>query len=94
VIAAIILTLVGIDRPASLPRPGWRGDDDLPERWHHAFQGQKDYSCERDYRFPMLIRWSGHIKASVTTDQMMAALDWMPTLTELAGGPTGDRLKK
>ena len=29
----------------------------------------------------MLIRWSGHIKASVTTDQMMAALDWMPTLT-------------
>ena len=24
---------------------------------------------------------------------MMAALDWMPTLTELAGGPTGDGLK-
>jgi arylsulfatase len=48
----------------------------------------------RDYRFPMLIRWSGHIKASVTTDQMMAALDWMPTLTELAGEPTGDGLKK
>ena len=25
---------------------------------------------------------------------MFAALDWMPTLTQLAGGPTGDGLKK
>jgi arylsulfatase len=42
----------------------------------------------------MLVRWPGHIKAGVTTSEMMAALDWLPTLAELAGGPTGDGLKK
>ena len=42
----------------------------------------------------MLIRWPGHIKAGVTTSEMMSALDWIQTLTELAGGPTGDGLKK
>ncbi len=58
------------------------------------FKGQKGDSWEGGYRCPMLIRWPGHIKAGVTTSEMMAALDWMPTLAELAGGPTGDGLKK
>ncbi len=58
------------------------------------FKGQKGDSWEGGYRVPMLIRWPGHIKAGVTTSEMFAALDWVPTLAELAGGPTGDGLKK
>ena len=66
----------------------------FPDGGVTPFKGQKGNSWEGGYRVPMLIRWPGHVKAGVTTNQMMAALDWMPTLTELAGGPTGDGLKK
>ncbi len=66
----------------------------FPDGGVTPFKGQKGDSWEGGYRVPMLIRWPGHIKAGVTTNQMMAALDWMPTLTELAGGPKGDDLKK
>ena len=66
----------------------------FPDGGITPFAGQKGESAEGGYRSPMLIRWPGHIKAGVTTSEMMAALDWMPTLAELAGGPTGDGLKK
>jgi arylsulfatase A-like enzyme len=66
----------------------------FPDGGITPFKGQKGDSWEGGYRVPMLIRWPGHIKAGVTTGEMMAALDWMPTLAELAGGPTGDGLKK
>ncbi len=65
----------------------------FPDGGITPFKGQKGDSWEGGYRVPMLIRWPGHIKAGVTTNEMMAALDWLPTLTELAGGPTGDGLK-
>jgi arylsulfatase A-like enzyme len=65
----------------------------FPDGGITPFKGQKGDSWEGGYRVPMLIRWPGHIKSGVTTNEMMAALDWMPTLTELAGGPTGDGLK-
>ena len=66
----------------------------FPDGGITPFKGQKGDSWEGGYRCPMLIRWPGHIKAGVTTSEMFAALDWMPTLTQLAGGPTGDGLKK
>ena len=66
----------------------------FPDGGITPFKGQKGDSWEGGYRCPMLIRWPGHIKPGVTTSEMFAALDWMPTLTQLAGGPTGDGLKK
>ena len=66
----------------------------FPDGGITPFKGQKGDSWEGGYRVPMLIRWPGHIKAGVTTSEIMAALDWMPTLAELAGGPTSDALKK
>ena len=66
----------------------------FPDGGITPFKGQKGDSWEGGYRAPMLIRWPGHIKAGVTTSEMMSALDWIQTLTELAGGPTGDGLKK
>ena len=66
----------------------------FPDGGITPFKGQKGDSWEGDYRVPMLIRWPGHVKAGVTTSEMFAALDWMPTLAKLAGGLTGDGLKK
>jgi arylsulfatase A-like enzyme len=58
------------------------------------FKGQKGESWEGGYRVPMVIRWPGHIKPGTVTKEMFAALDWLPTFVELAGGPKGDDLKK
>jgi arylsulfatase A-like enzyme len=58
------------------------------------FRGQKGESWEGGYRSPMVVRWPGHIKPGQTTNQMFAALDWVPTLVDFAGGPKGDALKK
>jgi arylsulfatase A-like enzyme len=58
------------------------------------FRGQKGEAWEGGYRSPMVVRWPGHIKPGQTTNQMFAALDWVPTLVDFAGGPKGDALKK
>ncbi len=42
----------------------------------------------------MVVRWPGHIKPGTVKNQMFAALDWLPTLVDIAGGPKGDELKK
>ena len=42
----------------------------------------------------MVIRWPGVIQPGQRKDQLFAALDWLPTLVEAAGGPKGDGLKK
>jgi arylsulfatase len=66
----------------------------FPDGGVTPFKGQKGEAWEGGYRAPMLVRWPGHIKAGVWTNQMFAALDWLPTLVEIAGGPKGDDLKK
>ena len=66
----------------------------FPDGGVTPFKGQKGESWEGGYRSPMVIRWPGHVKPGQTTNQMFAALDWVPTLVELAGGPKGDGLKK
>jgi arylsulfatase A-like enzyme len=43
---------------------------------------------------PSEVRWPGHIKAGTVKNQLFAALDWVPTLVNIAGGPKGDGLKK
>ena len=45
-------------------------------------------------RAPLVVRWPGHIKPGTVKNQMFAALDWLPTLVNIAGGPKGDALKK
>ena len=45
-------------------------------------------------RAPMVARWPGHIKPGTVKNQMFSALDWLPTLVDIAGGPKGDELKK
>ncbi|HEY6325248.1 MAG TPA: sulfatase-like hydrolase/transferase [Candidatus Cybelea sp.] len=40
---------------------------------------------EGSMRVPAIVRWPGSIPASVVTDQMLAAVDWLPTLAALIG---------
>jgi len=41
-----------------------------------------------------VIRWPGVIKPGTVKNQLFAALDWLPTFVEIAGGAKGDALKK
>ncbi|MGI9622729.1 MAG: sulfatase-like hydrolase/transferase, partial [Acidimicrobiales bacterium] len=49
--------------------------------WRGVFGG----GWEGSYRTPAMIRWPATIPAGVVTDEIVAALDWFPTLAGLAG---------
>jgi arylsulfatase A-like enzyme len=50
----------------------WRGDF-----FNTPFEGSM--------RVPAIIRWPGKIPAGVVTEEMLAAVDWLPTLAGMAG---------
>jgi len=58
------------------------------------FKGQKLTTWEGGMRAPLVVRWPGHIKPGTVKSDIVASLDWLPTLVEIAGGPRGDALKK
>ena len=58
------------------------------------FRGGKLTTWEGGMRAPLVIRWPGHIRPGTVTRTSCRALDWLPTLVEIAGGPKGDGLKK
>jgi arylsulfatase len=66
----------------------------FPDGGVTPFKGQKGESWEGGYRAPCVIRWPGHVKQGTIFTQLFAALDWLPTLTQVAGGPKGDGLRK
>ena len=66
----------------------------FPDGGVTPFKGQKGEAWEGGYRAPMVVRWPGHIKPGTVKNQLFAALDWVPTLVDIAGGPKGDGLKK
>ncbi|HMK89476.1 MAG TPA: arylsulfatase [Methylocystis sp.] len=66
----------------------------FPDGGVTPFKGQKGEAWEGGYRAPLVVRWPGHIKPGTIHSQLFAALDWLPTLVDIAGGPKGDELKK
>ena len=66
----------------------------FPDGGVTPFKGQKGQAWEGGYRAPCVIRWPGHIKPGTLYKEMFASYDWMPTLTEIAGGPKGDELNE
>jgi arylsulfatase A-like enzyme len=66
----------------------------FPDGGVTPFKGQKGEAWEGGYRAPQVVRWPGHIKPGTVHDQLFAALDWLPTFVDIAGGPKGDALKK
>jgi len=65
-----------------------------PDGGNTPFKGQKLTTWEGGMRAPMVVRWPGHIKAGTVKTDIFASLDWLPTFVRIAGGPSGDGLKK
>ncbi len=66
----------------------------FPDGGVTPFKGQKGEAWEGGYRAPCVVRWPGHIKPGTVYNQLFAALDWLPTLVDIGGGPNGDRLRE
>jgi arylsulfatase len=64
----------------------------FPDGGITPFKGQKGSAWEGGYRAPQVVRWPGHIKPGTVKTQLFAALDWLPTLVDIAGGPKGNGL--
>jgi len=65
-----------------------------PDGGNTPFKGSKLTTWEGGMRAPAVIRWPGHIKAGTVKTDIFASLDWLPTFVHIAGGPSGDGLKK
>ena len=65
-----------------------------PDGGTTPFKGGKLTTWEGGMRAPLVVRWPGHIKPGTVYNQMFSSLDWLPTLVNIAGGPTGDGLKQ
>jgi arylsulfatase A-like enzyme len=66
----------------------------FPDGGVTPFKGQKGEAWEGGYRAPAVIRWPSVIRPGTVKKELFAALDWLPTFVEIAGGPKGDGLKK
>ncbi|MBI1354071.1 MAG: sulfatase-like hydrolase/transferase [Acidobacteria bacterium] len=54
-------------------------------RWNDDMKGRKGSVDEGGVRSPLLVRWPGHIAPGTKIDRIAAAIDLLPTLTDLAG---------
>ncbi|MDE2410377.1 MAG: sulfatase-like hydrolase/transferase [Sphingomonadales bacterium] len=60
------------------------GGERFSETW--PFVGQKGEVLEGGIRVPLVMRWPGGIKPGLKSEQVMASMDFLPTLLALAGG--------
>ena len=59
------------------------GGERFSDTW--PFSGMKEELLEGGLRIPSIVRWPGRIAAGTTSEQVMATMDWMPTLLAAAG---------
>jgi arylsulfatase len=58
-----------------------------PDAAMTPFRSEKNSNWEGAYRVPCMIKWPGHIPAGTVNNDIVSALDWMPTLLAAAGVP-------
>lgn len=58
-----------------------------PDSGTTPFRSEKNTNWEGAFRVPLLLRWPGVIEAGSTSNDIIAHLDWMPTLLAAAGEP-------
>jgi arylsulfatase A-like enzyme len=66
-----------------------------PDGGYTQFRGEKNTNWEGGYRVPMMVRWPAKIKAGQVSNEIIAMMDWMPTLLAAVGEPdVKGKLKK
>ncbi|MFT7651476.1 MAG: arylsulfatase A-like enzyme [Limisphaerales bacterium] len=75
-----IVILTG-DNGAGEATPAWSGDGGSNGPW----RGGLSTGYEGGMRTPGMIRWPGKVPAGVVSDEIVADLDWYPTLAHLIG---------
>jgi arylsulfatase A-like enzyme len=58
-----------------------------PDGGQTPFRGEKGMSTEGGFRAPCIVRWPGKIPAGTVNNELMASLDWFPTILSAAGNP-------
>jgi arylsulfatase A-like enzyme len=56
-----------------------------PDGGYTPYRGEKNSNWEGGYRVPMMVRWPDQIKAGQVSNEIIAMMDWMPTLLAAAG---------
>ena len=54
-------------------------------RWNDGMKGRKGSTDEGGVRSPLIMQWKGSIPAGTKIPQIASAIDFLPTLTEMAG---------
>jgi len=65
-----------------------------PDGGTTPFKGGKLTTWEGGMKAPLVVRWAGHIKPGTVKNELFAALDWLPTLVNIAGGPKCNALNE
>jgi arylsulfatase A-like enzyme len=58
-----------------------------PDAGTTPFRSEKNTNWEGAFRVPCLIRWPGRIQPGSVSNDIVSALDWVPTLMAAAGDP-------
>lgn len=58
-----------------------------PDAAMTPFRSEKNSNWEGAYRVPAMVRWPGNIKPGSVSNDIMAHLDWLPTLVAAGGMP-------
>jgi arylsulfatase A-like enzyme len=58
-----------------------------PDAAMTPFRNEKNSNWEGAYRVPCMMKWPGHIPAGTVNNDIVSALDWMPTILAAAGVP-------
>jgi len=58
-----------------------------PDAAMTPFRSEKDSNWEGAFRVPAMVRWPGHIKPGVWSNEIVSGQDWFPTLLAAAGNP-------
>jgi arylsulfatase A-like enzyme len=56
-----------------------------PDGGYTPYRSEKNSNWEGGYRVPMMVRWPARIKAGQVSNEIIAMMDWMPTLLAAAG---------
>lgn len=56
-----------------------------PDAGTTPFRSEKNTNWEGAFRVPAIVRWPGHIQAGSVSNDIVSALDWLPTFLAAAG---------